>query len=182
MSQMSWRKQLKPKQSQVISWLYPALIIIVICLSLGIKTTHINSYFGYHLRVILSDSMSPKMKSGSLLISKDVSMADVQLGDVIVAEIDQVYVTHRVVELITSNQGKRITTKGDNNQFVDGFKVSSDTLKEKAMFNIPYLGQGLLKLQTPRGKVAGLALIIFVYLLDYLFKLLRDERKGQIEE
>ena len=162
--------------------IYIFLISCLIFVSISIKLSLFTSYFGYQGRVILSNSMSPRISSGSLVLTKEVTIDEVSVGDVIVVAIGEVSVGHRVIEKFDDSKTVRLKTQGDANKSPDDFWVTDATFKEQAVLSIPYLGKFLLKLQTARGIVAAVCFILFMYVLDYFIKLLVDEGDEQCDK
>ncbi|MDF0480222.1 signal peptidase I [Vagococcus sp. PNs007] len=162
--------------------IYFVLISCLIIVSISIKLSLFTSYFGYQGRVILSNSMSPRISSGSLVLTKEVTIDEVSVGDVIVVAIGEVSVGHRVIEKFDDSKTVRLKTQGDANKSPDDFWVTDATLKEQAVLSIPYLGMFLLKLQTVRGGIAAICFLLFMYVLDYFIKLLVDKGDGQCDK
>lgn len=160
---------------------YFILISCLIFVSISIKLSLFTSYFDYQGRVILSNSMSPNIPSGSLLITKEVAIDEVVVGDVVVVAIGEVFVGHRVIEKLDDSKIVRLKTQGDANKYPDDFWVTDATLKERAVLSIPYLGVFLLKLQTARGVIAAICFLLFMYVLDYFIKLLVDKGDEQYD-
>lgn len=111
---------------------------------------------GYRLLAIESNSMSPSIKRGDLVVARPVSAAAVEAGDVVVFEAggDSITTVHRVlgkneIELaITDRQTGvrtveteyRLVTKGDNNPAPDSQEVTADRLTGKVWFTVPAAG------------------------------------------
>jgi signal peptidase len=72
----------------------------------------------YKPAIVVSGSMEPMIKTGSLLLV-DKKDKNIEIGDVIAYKNHDMEVSHRVVE-ITSNG---YVTKGDNNDNVDFYQV-----------------------------------------------------------
>jgi signal peptidase I len=79
---------------------------------------------GYRPLVVLSGSMEPVMPTGSLVLTKAVAPATVQVGDVITFHLhSRAYqselATHRVIAVESGPMGLSFVTKGDANQVYD---------------------------------------------------------------
>lgn len=69
---------------------------------------------GYQFYKVMSGSMSPTLKIGSVIISKKPENASsLKVGDIITFKQDGTVVTHRIIEIVKEN-GIRYRTKGDN--------------------------------------------------------------------
>ena len=92
----------------------------------------------YHPLVVLSGSMEPTYKKGSILYYKVELGKNLKEGDVITytAENNN-YISHRIVGI----ENDEVTTKGDANKVADIKPVSFDNIKGKvARISIPYIG------------------------------------------
>lgn len=111
--------------------------------------------------VVMSGSMEPGIKTGSVMVTGLVEASEVRVGEVITftsPEDPRQVVVHRVEEKKLVNGQRVFRTKGDNNNGVDAWVVTENLLKGKGWFSIPYLGYLVLKVKTPLG--FGLALVI----------------------
>lgn len=117
-----------------------ALNIILILLILLCVLLYAPRALGYKSYTVLSGSMLPKYKIGSVVFSKDIIISQDTLkeGDVIVFNKGSKKITHRVYSIDWNT--KLITTKGDNNNSIDSQPVLFDEVEGKVMYNIPYVG------------------------------------------
>lgn len=65
------------------------------------------------------NSMYPMLKSGDVGIVKKCSIADIQIGDIIVFKQNGKLVAHRLVKIIVNNGTHLLVTKGDKNMHPD---------------------------------------------------------------
>jgi signal peptidase I len=99
--------------------------------------------FGYQLKTVLSGSMEPGIKTGSIILVKSGgNMKKLNKGDVITfVNEERVIVTHRILEVIKSGEQVSYRTKGDNNKTADPNSVLSNNILAKYTgLTIPYLG------------------------------------------
>ena len=94
--------------------------------------------FGYKPLIVVSGSMEPNYKVGSILYYKEVSISDIKENDVITFETkNDSNVTHRVFEV--TDEG--FVTKGDANLSPDTEIVTFDMVKGKVLdFSVSYIG------------------------------------------
>ena len=114
------------------------IIFYVIC---GILIAYflfnfIMKQMGYTARVVLTPSMEPTIKVGSIVYDKKVDFTSLKVDDIITFTSSQYnkIVTHRINSIDYANL--TIVTKGDNNTLVDPTIASSDVLG-KVMFKLP---------------------------------------------
>lgn len=117
--------------------------------------------FGYQLKTVLSGSMEPGIKTGSIIAVKTGGdMERFKEGDVITfKEEDNKLITHRVTEVM--NNGKQVLyrTKGDNNDSEDMNPVLSNNVVAKYTgITVPYLGYFIDFTKSKNGSVLLLIL------------------------
>lgn len=158
-----------------------AIILAAVCTYISFVTTSGNgvpSIFGMIPFTVQTDSMTPTLKPGDLIIDVPVKdVAELRPGDVITYWTsiggERVLNTHRIVSVYELQNGKfRYDTAGDKNPgATDGFQVSSDDVvgiyKD---FRIPGLGKVLDYLKTDTG---FLIIIVLPVLLFFVFHLVQ---------
>ncbi|HMS93527.1 MAG TPA: signal peptidase I [Candidatus Saccharibacteria bacterium] len=97
--------------------------------------------FSYHPVAIMSGSMSPIYNRGDMVVVQryDPEM-DIQKGNIVQYVVDGVSITHRVVEISTTQGGPVYTTKGDNSADNDPWQVTTDQLRGVVRGRIPLVG------------------------------------------
>jgi len=101
------------------------------------------SIFGYQLKTVLSGSMEPAIKTGSIIAVKPGGdMTRFKEGDIITfMDEERRLVTHRIIEVVQSGDQTMYRTKGDNNNAPDqNLVMSGNVVAEYTGFSIPYLG------------------------------------------
>jgi signal peptidase I len=118
---------------------------------------------GYQLKSVLSGSMEPGIKTGSVIAIKPTKNPNTyQKGDVITFKsIDNanVLITHRIMEVQTIDSQIHYVTKGDNNDANDTKPIPAiNVIGHYDGFTIPYIGYGLNFYNTDAGKIILLIL------------------------
>ena len=96
----------------------------------------------YSLFRVVTGSMEPAIPVGSLLISQDMPIGDIQVGDVVNFRSREpgmfgIIITHRVIGVHQNGDGQIfLETKGDANQYPDGHLVDENYLIGKTVFYI----------------------------------------------
>lgn len=139
------------------------------------------SVFGYKMYIVMSGSMSPTLKTGSLVIVDPIDPGNVAPGDIITFRGDDHggnITTHRVIEVEKSG-ALFFRTKGDANEVEDPMLVSANRLIGKVMFSIPYIGYAFSYTRTKNGIMTLLgALVIFILVeLSRTFAIERKNKK-----
>ena len=123
--------------------------------------------FGIVPYVILSGSMEPTIKTGSLcFINKKVDIQEIKKKDIIAFKLeDGTLVTHRVNKI--NKDG--IITKGDNNKKVDNGLVTANNYVGKNIFWVPKIGYAVMAFQSTRGKIVLITCVVLLFIVGMLF-------------
>ena len=127
---------------------------------------------GVDTYVVLSGSMEPAHKTGSLIYTKKTVSADeLQIGDVITFRLNgSTVATHRITDISTDDGIYMFQTKGDANEAPDPNPVHEDNVIGKVMFSIPYLGYAADYVQHPPGiyiaAMLGIVLLLLTFISD----------------
>ena len=120
------------KKNEFASWAVVAVLTLIL---VGFST----GSFGYHPSLIGSNSMTPKLLVGDIVIARDVPIEIIKVGDVITFQQEGVTIVHRVIE-INNNAGQIIfITQGDANTSADP-PVLASNYTGKMIFKIPKIG------------------------------------------
>ena len=134
--------------------------IILIALSSANKISVVN-ILGYKSYIIKTNSMEPTISINDVVITKKVKKEKIKKGDVITFLQDGEVITHRITQI---DDNGNYTTKGDNNNIEDIFKITYENIEGKHILTIPYLGKIV---QVLDNKIVFLiiTLIILIFML-----------------
>ncbi|AZK46278.1 signal peptidase I SipW [Paenibacillus lentus] len=131
------------------------------------------SFYGYKLKTVLSGSMEPAIRTGSVIA---ISTSDIgsgnrfKTGDIITFQADKHrLITHRIIEVRMNKADNNVLyrTQGDNNQAPDSALVSpANIVGAYTGFTIPYAGYFISFAVTKTGSIALLiipGLLLFLY-------------------
>lgn len=133
---------------------------------------------GHHPVIVLSGSMEPTYRVGSIIYYKDTPFEQIEVGDPITfhGEDSDVLVTHRVVEKLETE--REFGTEGDANGSRDPGTVSYENVVGKAtQFCIPYAGYFVNYGKQPAAIAAMAAILLLGMLADHLYKEEEKEAK-----
>lgn len=127
------------------------------------------SIFGYQLKIVLSGSMEPEIKTGSIIAVKPVEeKTTFKQNDIITfVNSNNQIVTHRIVDVIGNGEYIQYVTKGDNNEHPDVEPVlAQNVIAEYSGLTIPYLGYFIEFAKSQKGAVflfivPGILLLIY---------------------
>lgn len=155
----------------VISWLLLIILIIVASFLLYYlisnkvaKAKGENYEPKIALYNVLTQSMEPNIKPQDVVLTVKVNSPDeIKIGDIITfystsSLTKGMTITHRVIEVVTTEKGVGYRTKGDNNTAPDTAPAEFDNVIGKVVIKIPQLGR-IQSLLASRG---GWLLIIVI--------------------
>ena len=172
--------------TNILSWtLFVLLILVAIILvyyfidtkSHGKNDPNYRPAFG--LYTIISPSMEPNLNIYDVIVNVKVKKPeDIKIGDIITfisnsAISKGMTITHRVVSITDTENGKLYQTKGDNNEKPDTKPATYDQILGKVIFKIPQLGRLQSILSTKGGWLIIVVIPAFIIILFDVLKLLR---------
>jgi signal peptidase len=126
------------RQTRAGRWLLstPALA------GLAVVVVLVSGIFRYWALAIGSDSMSPAIRTGDVvIIDKNYgAAAEIEPGSVVAFQRDGQIITHRLIEVRQGVSGLQIQTKGDNNDRDDAWSVAQSDLVGVVRWRIPIIG------------------------------------------
>lgn len=148
---------LKNRDPQVNRIGRTAAVLLLILIVSGSLFTIISPFFGWRTEVVISGSMEPAIRTGSIVIVRPVIPAAIQTGDIIMffSPDRKSLTTHRVVG-VESESGLRFITRGDANKNVDMNAVEPGQVVGTVVHSIPYLGLLVQFIKTPLGFIVFL--------------------------
>jgi|SRR5699024_7435840 len=164
------------KKRKMMKWFNRVVTSVLFVLLIGVASMVLiakvsggePNMFGYQLKTVLSGSMEPDIKTGSIIAVKPGGdMTRFEQGDVITFQEDaNKLVTHRVIDVSQSGENTMYQTKGDNNSSPDAQPVlSENVVAQYTGFTIPYVGYFISFAQSKNG--AFLLLIPGFLLIGY---------------
>ena len=153
-------------------------VIVILLLSLYAAMFCIPAFVGIKPVNVLSGSMEPSIKTGSIAYIKETDIDEVHRDDVIAFALgNDSLVLHRVKEI---NPKNKITTQGDANDNEDFTMVSEEQLRGKMIFQIPYAG---FVYQKVTQSATVILLVLYAGLtIGYKIVCLRKEEAELIED
>ncbi len=168
--------------------LVPILIVNCTLLVKGLlNPNEVPSLGGVFPMIVYTDSMKGVFDSGSLIICQEIAPEDVKDEDIITffdpAGNGTSVVTHRVEEITTDKNGKRLFwTKGDANNIADMDPVPEDKLIGiYTGFHIPFAGSVALFMQSTPGLIICIGVPVLL-LVGYDFLRRRKYEKSKADD
>lgn len=134
------KKNIAGKLATVVLVLASILCVYVV---VQVLTQGYVNFFGYSVFRVVTGSMEPTIAPGALLISQEMPIEQIQVGDIICfrsREADMLgkSITHRVIGIYESGTQLCLETRGDANPVADALPVLQSNLIGKV---IAYTGQ-----------------------------------------
>lgn len=125
---------------------------------------------GYCPLIVLTGSMEPEIRSGDLIICRQIDSDDVRVGDVLAFfdpdSTGTAVLTHRVIRITEQDGSLAFITKGDANSIEDKTPVPAENLVGEYRFKIPGAGNAAMFMQTTAGLVVCV-IVPLVLLVGY---------------
>ncbi len=147
------------------------LIGLVILLAIALVGVRL---VGLEVFVVLSGSMEPAYRTGSVIYVKEADTEKLRAGDVITFYLNgDTIATHRITQIVEGDGELAFRTKGDANEVEDGAAVLASQVIGTPVFTIPYLGYLVSYLHSVSGRYAAIAvgavLLLLLFLPDIIF-------------
>ena len=185
----------KVKISKIIKGVIIGLLLIVLMINVYViiqaksKPNSVPSVFGYKPFIVLSGSMETEISIGDLVFVKKVDASSLQVNDIIAfRDSENIVTTHRIVDIVKTDEGTCFETKGDNNNVKDEKIVCPDSIEGKYFSKIAKIGNAILFIQQPLGFIVMmlslLIICIFIYLISNrnINKKISDDELKEFEE
>ena len=163
---------------KIFSWSVSAVLALVVA---GLVFIHFAS--GYSLLLVRSESMTPAVNMGDLIVTVPVNgpiNGEVKPGTIVTYQHSKESVTHRVLSV----DGEIIVTKGDAVEDPDPWPVTLSDVEGIYLFRIPYVGYVTSFVQTKFGWFLAIiipAALLVVWLVKDILKAAFSDAKNNSE-
>ncbi len=158
------------KVAGIVSTVFLIIVIAVVVLIFITRITgHVPSVFGFSVFRVQTDSMTPTLEVGDVIIDKKIAPEDIKKGDIITydclnGELAGQTITHRVVtEPECRNGTYYYQTQGDRADSQLDAVISYDQVEGKYIKKIPWMNHVYSFFLSPYG------LITFIFIILVLF-------------
>ncbi len=128
---------------------YAALCLAVLAMFAVVMAPQVS---GVRLATVLSDSMTPSLSTGDMMVVWSVDPRQIEEGDVILFHPPAdsgTTIAHRVVEVVAGDGSPSFVTKGDANLVEDRGVVPPSRVLGKMQFRVPLLGYAVREMREP---------------------------------
>lgn len=143
--------------------------------------TTISPSKNFLLYKVISGSMEPTIKTGSVVFVKQTDIKNLSVGTIISYSANNdanTIVTHRISGISTKDNQQVYRTKGDANAGQDADEISPERIKGIVLFSVPSLGFFLDWIKTPLGFIVTIiipALYIIITEILRIKKIIEEE-------
>lgn len=130
------------------------------------------------IKIVLSGSMEPSIKTGSVVIVKPADRYEV--GDIVTFgkdDRDNIPTTHRIIDMHIISGETRFVTKGDANDDRDGREITEKSIIGKVLLDVPYVGFILDMAKKPLGFAVLIGIPALVIVSDEVKKIYKETKK-----
>jgi len=160
---------------QIIYYIFIAFIVAV-ALLLIVSILPITG--NYKVMTVISGSMAPAIKMGSVVIVKPAS--DYKIGDVITFgpySKTKAPTSHRIYDIKVVDGQPVYITKGDANNAPDAREIQKRDVLGKVLFSVPYIGFAVDFAKKPIGFVLIIGIPAVIIISDEVKKIIREVKK-----
>lgn len=132
---------------------------------------------GYKVMAVLSGSMEPAIKTGSVVVVKP--SAQYKIGNIITfqGKGNIIPITHRIIEMRVDKGSPLYITKGDANNAQDLREIREPEIIGKVLFSTPYIGYGINAAKKPFGFVALILIPAVIITTDQIKNIWQEIKK-----
>jgi signal peptidase len=153
-----------------------ALLLLVAGVVVLALAAALGPAMGHQPVVIRGGSMAPAIPLGALVDVVGVDPSELAVGDIVTMKTASgVLVTHRIVRIVSTEEGLSFELKGDANAEPDAGLVPATAVQGRVAVSVPILGYMLYMLTSPTGLAS---LICLALTLLFLIWLLEDLEQG----
>jgi len=158
------------------------LVFAAVVLAIGaciLGLTILPPLMHYQTYVVLSGSMEPAIRTGSVVVATASPPEALKVGDIItfIRPGDQENITHRIVAVNSTAQGPSFVTKGDANSAADDGAVRYDRLAGKVRLTVPFIGYFFKFIGSPNMRFLMIVVPGILLLGSWLWEVWRPEPK-----
>ena len=156
------RKEKEKKIKMIIGIIAIIMIYNIILIVVSSINGKDYSVFGYKAYIIDTNSMSPTINIGDIVIVKKVEKEKLNQSDVITFSQEGEVITHRIIKV---EADFKYVTKGDNNNTEDTKKVKYEDILGEEILIIPYLGKAI---QIIDNKIIFLIICLIILICAFI--------------
>ena len=160
--------------------IYSLLFVFLITSATFLLLTTYDLIPKYNFYVVMSGSMEPAIRTGSIIGTREESSYGVDdIVTIGMSEDTSVTYTHRIVEIVEEEETSYIT-KGDANEAEDIEPVFENSIIGKTFFSIPSIGYVVNFAQQPTGFIL-MVIVPAIIIVASELNIIKDEFKKIVD-
>jgi len=163
---------------KVFKVIYAIFVAFIILIALLLIFSVLPITGNYKVMTVISGSMAPAIKMGSVVIVKPVD--EYKIGDVITFgpySKTKAPTTHRIYDIKVTGGEPIYITKGDANNAPDQREISQREIVGKVLFSVPYFGYAVDFAKKPMGFALIIIVPAAIIIIDEIKKIYGEIRK-----
>lgn len=132
--------------------------------------------------VIDSEDMEPTLNIGDIILIKYIEEEDIKENDIIVFKEGENIITHRVVDILDTDNGKKFVTKDNSNVESSGIVKYSNIEGKYQEIKIPKIGKLVLFMKNKIAIISILIIFLLIYIHDINKKIKSQIRREKREQ
>lgn len=178
---------------KVLNVLTSVVLVILIVIVIIVFVTRINngvpSVFGFQVYRVSSDSMTPVLEVGDIILDKKVDPSEIHEGDIVTyqgqsGDFRDKIVTHKVVkEPVLNDDGSySIQTCGIREGAILDPEINSNQVYGKYLFKMAFLNGIYTFFLSPYGLVVFIGIIVILFAYEIISMILSYKSVDDLDE
>jgi signal peptidase len=169
-------------KTKVWSWVYQAILGILLIIGALLVFSKFPIPGNYKIMTVLSGSMEPTVKTGSIVVVKPEK--NYKVGQIITFQLPRykVPITHRIFEIDRAQTPPVYITKGDANNSPDSWRISENQIVGKVLFSMPYLGYLVDFVKKPIGFITLIIIPAGLIIFDEIRKITKELKRKRTKQ
>jgi len=163
---------------KIFKIIYYIVIAFIVAVALLLIVSILPITGNYKIMTVISGSMAPEIKMGSVVVVKPVS--DYKIGDVITFgpyNKTKAPTTHRIYDIKVVDSESVYITKGDVNNAPDSREIKKSDIVGKVLFSVPFMGYAVEFAKKPLGFALIIIVPAAIIIFDEIKKIIDEVRK-----
>lgn len=165
--------------SKIIYYIF-VVFLLTVAILLIVSTIPVTG--NIKIMTVLSGSMEPEIKTGSIVIVKPAS--EYKIGDVITFNESKgkAPITHRIYDIKIVDSEPLYITKGDANDTPDQIEIKKKDIVGKVLISVPFVGYAVDFARKPMGFALIIIIPAAVIIFDEIMKIYAEIKKKKKTE
>ena len=163
---------------KIFKIIYSIFVAFIVMVALLLIFSILPITGNYKIMTVISGSMQPAIKQGSVVMVKPVS--DYKIGDVITFgpySKTKAPTTHRIYDIKVEGGAPVYITKGDVNNAPDARELQKKDILGKVLFSVPYVGYAVDFAKKPMGFALIIIVPAAIIIFDEIKKIIGEIKK-----